>query len=226
MLGIYEGNSLSIALTLGFIEELLKLYNAPTIVKIKDKIAFTGGIDEAGNIEEVTKEIIENKTYNIFFSPVETFVIHRNDEPFALTRLAELKKEFPERKLEIVGVTTLDDLLNRRNLVDIRKQNPVVKVGKIAKKNALSFTFATLLIAVFIFSGLWDFDDNPAMLFNERNVLYVKNQNGKVLWTKEMVFDIKTETGNKIPFSQKIVDIDNDGINEILISMNCLIMKL
>ncbi len=47
--GIYEGNSLGIALTLSFLEQLLGFYNPAYIIKIKEQSAFTGGVTETGD---------------------------------------------------------------------------------------------------------------------------------------------------------------------------------
>jgi len=223
MQGIYSGNSLGIALTLGFIEELLKIYNAPTVVKIKEGIAFTGGMDCYGNITEVSSEIIEKKPECIFFSPIETFVVHKNDEPYSQKKLKELKNEFPGRNLEIISVSSLTDLLNRRNLVDIRKQNTFTRASNRARENVVSLMLGFVLLLVIILSGIWDLDDNPARLVNEGNILHVKNKNNKLLWTKEMVFELQTQHENIIPFSEKLVDINDDGINEIIICNELLI---
>ncbi|RPI75125.1 MAG: hypothetical protein EHM47_03480 [Ignavibacteriales bacterium] len=215
MQGIYTGNSLGIALTLGFIEELLKQYNAPTVVNIKDRIAFTGGMNQNGIIGEVTKGIIEKKTECVFFSPIETFVVHNNDEIHSLKKLQELNKEFPKRKLEIVGVASLKDLLNRRNLVDIRKQHPLQRINKAAQRNILSLILAVILIVFIYTSGLWDFDDNPAQFSNDGRSVYIENKNGKVLWTRGLATAV--HLGTLIPFSQKIIDINEDGSNEVIL---------
>ncbi|MDP2366117.1 MAG: hypothetical protein Q8M94_20390, partial [Ignavibacteria bacterium] len=44
-LGVYVGHSLGIALTLAFIEAILKHYNSPTVIRVNGAIAVTGGID-------------------------------------------------------------------------------------------------------------------------------------------------------------------------------------
>lgn len=48
--GFYEGNSLGIALTLSFLEQLLKFYNPAYIIKIKEHSAFTGGVNDKGEV--------------------------------------------------------------------------------------------------------------------------------------------------------------------------------
>ncbi|MBM3284089.1 hypothetical protein FJY90_07685 [Candidatus Gottesmanbacteria bacterium] len=119
--GFYVDNSLGIPLTIGIIEKLLELYNFAELVTIKSNIALTGGVDKDGNILPCSSEIIRRKVEIVFFSNCKTFIVPKEDELEAKTKADELKKEFPNRNLDIIGIETLSDLLNRRNLIDIRK---------------------------------------------------------------------------------------------------------
>ncbi len=219
-IGDYIGNSLGIALTISFIEELLSFYNAPTIVvSINYGIAFTGGNDAKGNISPVSKEIIEKKLETIFYSDINTFVIPEEDQLNAALKLKELQKDFPERKVKLIGVETFEDILNRRNLVDISKQKTIVRFYKFSKKNWASLILLLILAVVVVISGVLDLDSNPAVLDNEGYMIYVKNKNGKVLWSKKSDIDLINDfKKSEINLSQKIVDINNDGINEVILT--------
>ncbi len=50
-------------------------------------------------------------------------------------------------------------------------------------------------------------------------MLYIKNKNGKVLWSKKtiLIFLMISEK-IEIKTMQKIVDINNDGINEVVLT--------
>ncbi len=218
-IGEYVGSSLGIALTISFIEELLLFYNAPTVVNINEGIAFTGSNDGQGNIFPTSKEVIEKKVEIIFYSEINTFVLPEKDREYALNKLNELQKEFPKRKLEIISVVSLTDLLNRRNLVDIKKQKLIIRTYKFSKKNWVSLSLVFLLLFVIVISGLIDFDTNPAILENEGFMLHVKNKNEKVLWSKKISYDYSDESHKAaINISQKIVDINDDGINEVILT--------
>ncbi len=191
--GIYQGDSLGIALTLGFIEELLHLYNSPTMVQIKGGIAFTGGINRDGKVINTSKNIIEKKAENVFFSELTTFVVPRSEENFARSKADELNKEFPNKKLDIIGVENLNDILNRRNLVDIHKQKLIARSANYTKKHSISIILVIIILTMGLLYTYTEVDSNPSILFNSGNVLYVQNKLGKTLWSKRVLFSSNDE---------------------------------
>ena len=222
-LGVYVGKSLGIALTLAFIDAILKHYNSKTIVNINGCIAVTGGIDENTNIISTSRAIIETKVETVFFSDAQIFCVPKVDEMWAEEKLKELKKHFPKRNLRIIGLTDLDDLLDRRQIVDIRKQKFVVRSGKFVKKNWLSSVATVLLSILFAYLFVMDWDDNPASLTTDGNLLFVRNKNGNVLWTTKVGFSKDAITDQKLlGVFCRLYDIDFDGDNEILISNELL----
>lgn len=223
-LGVYVGNSLGIALTLAFIEGILKHYNSKTIVNINGCIAVTGGIDKDSKIISTSKTIIEIKVESVFYSDAQIFCVPKVDEMWAEEKLKELKEHFPQRNLRIIGLTNLDDLLDRRQIVDIRKQKLVVRTGKFVKKNWVSAVATVLLAILFAYLFVLDWDDNPASLTTDGNLLYVRNESGNVLWTKKVEFSKDAITDQKLlGVFCRLYDIDADGDNEVLISNGILL---
>lgn len=214
--GIIIGNSLGIVLSISFIQELLKYYTSSLIVNSKDNIALTGGLDDSGKIVSTSKEIIRIKTDIVFYSSIKIFCIPKVNEIDANERLFELKQQYPNRGLEIIGLTDLKDLLNRRNVVDVHKKNLIQIIATYIIKKWKSILLAIVLSIVFSFLFVLDFDDNPAMFEQDLQLLQVKNKNGKVLWSVVMNFYPLTGLDQSTT-SRKIVDIDNDGMNEVLI---------
>ncbi len=217
-LGVYIGSSLGIALTLAFIEAILKHYNSKTIVNIKGCIAVTGGIDKDSKIISTSKSIIETKVELVFFSDAEIFCVPKVDEIWAEDKLSQLSLKYPNRKLKIIGLTDLEDLLNRRNIVDIRKEKIIIRTGKFVRKNWISAVTTVLLAILFTFLFVMDFDDNPAMFHQEGKLLNVQNQNGKNLWSVRLNFYPGDGSNDRSNYSRKIIDINNDGVNEVLIA--------
>ncbi len=89
------------------------------------------------------------------------------DQFYASLKLKELQKEFPLRTIKLIGAETFDDILNLRNLVDIRKQKAAVRLYKFSRKNWASLALFLILAVVMVISGLVDFDTNPVILDNE-----------------------------------------------------------
>jgi hypothetical protein len=210
--GFYEGNSLGIALTLSFLEQILKFYNPAYIINIKEQSAFTGGVTEAGEVLCTSEEIIKRKVAAVFFSEINTFVFPKCEETYAYFALTQLKKSYPERKLKLIPVEEIKDVLNRRDVVDIKKQKLVVRSGKFVKKNKISFGLLTLffLLIFFYFSRL---DRNPVSVELKGNIELVLNKYGQIL----LQIPISDATNRAQINSQSFdfFDIDSDGVNEV-----------
>jgi hypothetical protein len=217
-LGSYVGSSLGTALTLAFIEELFSFYNANRVIKTEGSSAFSGSLDIDGSIVSVSNEIIAKKTEIIFFSGVQKFIIPEPDKKSALEKVNEFKSLYPLRKLEIIGVTDFEDLLNRRNIVSIERKSIVVRSKKLLKKQWFLISLILINLLLLYFSGLWDFDNNPASLENTGTLVKVLNKNGKVLWQEELGYDPSTISHSTLKLTnQFITDINEDGINEVLL---------
>ena len=222
--GLYRGNSLGAALTIAFIEELLSYYNSPVIIENNPGIALTGGLKQNGELIEISKEIIEQKVEHVFFSPAQIFIVPVSDKKSAEEKLKILNKDFPGRNLEIIGIETLDELLDSRRLVDISKQKIIVRAGKFAKKNWVSLSVVFILTAVISFFILRDIDTNPHSFRVDGAFLYAVNKNGKVLWEKKAVTSkSQIEDPLLLKGQVKIVDIDSDGRNELLTTIEELV---
>ena len=217
--GEYVGDSLGVTLTLAFIAELLKTYNAREQIKVSGAAAFTGSLNEKGAVGKVSGEIISRKTETVFFSEAEIFVLPKDDEKAATEKLSELKKRFPKRNLKIIPVETLDDILIRRDLIDIQKQNIILYSAKKAYTPKFAFTFAAAVV-LFVAALLYQkFDTNPAALTYSNGYLEVLNKIGDTLWTTQI--GAEKQLMNRFQFFHKyyfrIVDVNGDGINEVVL---------
>lgn len=230
--GFYEGNSLGIALTLSFLEQILKFYNPVYIINIKEQSAFTGGVTEVGEVLCTSEEIIKRKVATIFFSEINSFVFPKCEETYAYFALTQLKKNYPNRKLKLIPAEDINDVLNRRDIVDIKKQKLIVRSGKFVKKNWISALATVLLAVIFAYLFVMDFDDNPASVLADGNKVHIKNKKGKTLWSKDLIIPQNLIIlKDFIKRSIMIVDVNEDSKNEVLFignserSIKCLDYK-
>ncbi len=215
--GCYEGNSLGSALTITFLQQLMKFYNPVYSVKILPQTAFTGSLNSDGGIPGVGAEIIKQKTNAVFYSFAKSFVIPKEDENIAVQEYNRLKSLYPSRSLKIIPSENIDDILNRRDIVEINKRNPVVRFGRVIADNLAATAIFILLIAVMLFFFILDLDNNPASLSTDDSTIFIKNKNDKVLWTKKISFDKRKTTSERVISERvKIVDINSDGENEVI----------
>jgi hypothetical protein len=146
--------------------------------------------------------------------------VPKSEEAAAIEQLNELKQEYPNRDLKITGIEDINDLLNRRNIVKIKKQPVAVRTGKFIKKNWVSAAVAVLLTVILSFLFVLDFDDNPALINYKANTVSVLNKNKKILWNIEVEFPTQEVdlTPDIIKNYVQIMDIEGDGENEVLIT--------
>lgn len=216
----YEGYSFGLALTIAFIEELTKYYNLPYIVTTSVNTAITGGINSHGGIIPVNEEAIQAKVSTVFFSPIEYFVIPKKDEIAAENKLELLKKIYPDRNLELVPVKDLKDLLDRRNIVSIKKQTNFTRAYNGIKRNKLAAALSLTILLMLGFFWTREFDNNPFAYEETENQLILVNKNNKPLWSIKSKYNTTFKKYNPEAIESKfrIIDIDKDGHNEVLFS--------
>lgn len=217
--GYYEGDSLGAALTISFLEQLMKFYNPVFTLTIAKDVAFTGALTAKGESVSTGDKIIKQKVDAVFFSGIKTFVFPRSVETAAIEEYNLMKKQYPARSLKLVQVDDINDILNRRDIVEIKKMNPALRSAKFLGKNWLSAVIIILSLCFIIFVTVLDVDDNPSTLSADGTSLFVKNKNGKVLWTKSISFNPLIPVSEKaISRLAKLVDINGDGNNELIIT--------
>ena len=183
--GIYVGDSLGTALCLSFIEKLLEYYNAPYVIQSADHIAFTGGLEKDGTIIPVSGEIISKKTDICFYSNTNIFVLHPKDLLEAENRLNFLKSKYPSRNLQLLGVSKLQEILNRRDLIAINKINSLKRGAHFVLKQKTASLLFLLIILGMTLIYYYQYDDNPASFQYDGNNLAIINQSGRVLFKKD-----------------------------------------
>ncbi|MFZ1290841.1 MAG: hypothetical protein WAR79_12170 [Melioribacteraceae bacterium] len=223
-LGIYEGDSLGAVLTIGFIQELFKYYDLREVLDFENDIMITGSMNENGNIYEVGKKIIEAKSKIAFFSSAEKFLVPLKDFNSAQTKINELIKNYPNRNLELFPIKNINDILNRRDVVKIEKQNFIKWGSKKLLKNKLAVIFISLLIFGRLGYDYFNTDDNPYKIENYKGSYIIKNSKNEILWTKNAPYYDKIykilDSNYSYSLSRyaRIFNINDDGENEVLLT--------
>lgn len=215
--GFYVGDSLGVALTLAYINELFLYYNAPLTITAKEGSCFTGSLLQNGEIPSIGEENITKKIELVFYSGVKIFVLPKEDEPAADEKLRELKKEYPNRNLKLIAVTDIEDLLSRRNVVDIKKLSIVKRTGKTVVRNKAVAALLVLFLLLLSSFYFYVYDDNPYGYEATPNGFNIVNQGGKVLWTiKSTIGDQALMEPSQFALRIRVLDINNDKRNEVL----------
>ena len=157
----FEGFSLGLSVTIGFIQALFKYYNTELSLSLISNVTFTGGFDKNKKIRNLGSNIIRQKTETVFYSPYNYFALPDGDAQIAKETLTELKLLYPERKLKIINIQDFDDLINHRQIINIEKAKLTERTGKFILNNKVSLLLSLVLTAIIVSIGLYSYDDNP-----------------------------------------------------------------
>ncbi|UCE25298.1 MAG: hypothetical protein JSU74_04445, partial [Candidatus Zixiibacteriota bacterium] len=83
--------------------------------------AFTGSIDSEGNIPPVNEDTLQHKVERAFCSHVKYLVLPHGNLEAAQDHLAPLKQKYPRRRLTLVGVDRLEEIIHDHNIVRSEK---------------------------------------------------------------------------------------------------------
>lgn len=216
-LGIYSGNSFGVLLALLIKIEINKLLQPNIVYEISPATAFTGAVSPSGEVKPVGREIIARKVRAVFFSEAVNFVIPRGDEPAARAALVKLQKKWPDHSLEITAVKSVNDVLNRRDIVLISKRPVKERIKATARKHK----YAPLILIPFLvllgFLYAREFDTNPVSFDLDGTNLMIKNKFGSVLWSNTVHPNVEPEmTYDALKIKVRIFDTNGDGVNEVL----------
>ena len=144
----FEGFSLGLAITIGFIQALFKHYNTELSLSLNSNVTFTGGFDTNKKVKNLGGNIVRQKTETVFYSPYNYFALPDGDTAIAKEELTELNLLFPNKKLKIINIQDFDDLINHRQIINIAKAKLTERTGKFISNNKVS-----LLLSLYYYNN-------------------------------------------------------------------------
>lgn len=184
-------------------------------------IAVTGSIDKTGKILAVNDVSLRYKIDRAFFSPVKFLILPEENYPAAVKILKELEGRFPHRQLRLIGVESLSDAVDDRNIIRAEK----VCMGEYIVRKGARYTRATkvqvpiLAVLVYLLLAIvstrtfapWWFDKKPAFVERTTSGFMVLNSSRQEIWSKNFGVEIDTSISTTIC----IGDLNGDGKSEI-----------
>lgn len=208
---ILAGSSAGLALAcLGQIGLTMYKSNRKFQPRIYSDIAFTGAIDDNGNILPVAERSLRHKIEAAFFGKIKLVVVPAPQGKIAEKALANLRQEYPNRNLEILPLASIDDLDEHRTIVHYERRKLSSRISQFVKDYANTATYNMMAFIILAAAGFWfGIVKNPVPDRAEWRVKdlasIVYNKFGFRIWQAgrygEAVLD----------------DIDGDGKTEILV---------
>lgn len=216
----YVGDSFGLLLTLQFYLELCRISYPAINLTPAVNMSLTGGIDEGGRVIKIGKDLIKLKLEAAAFSDSEFIIIPREDHRELGFREIYSPGGYPERELKIIGVTGVEEIINRRDLIVIEKKPAVRRILEASVRHSRTFLLSVILVLLTVIFLSFRSDHNPAEVSFKNNVAQVKNAAGEILWSKilfepDLAFNLWGNAANQY---YRILDLNNDGKTEVLLS--------
>ena len=223
---LYSGQSLGLPLALLTISQKLMANLSRYSFAYKKEAAFSGKVDLNGQVLRLEPEALELKIKAAFYSGLRYLVIPLANLKEANIYLYKLLSIHPWRKLELIGVSRLDEVLKDKRLC-IRKTIPVLTWMAKKKKSSIKKLLVGLFIVSLVLAIVNVFSKNPTLHFwkirypvlleAHNSELFAFNQERQLLWLYHLPKPFDQQS-----LIQKIVDLNGDGNEEVLVCGNYL----
>jgi len=177
----FTGGSAGLAFTLLAKTALDNFTSTSAKTKIKNDVAFTGGVDGDGNITGVEDSGIPLKVAAAFYSPCRRFVLPEDNLKTASEELDSLSSRYPGREFELVPVKHFSEIYDNPLIIE-KLSKPALRLlasraGRWKKHlyTAAAVCFAAVMMAIFLPPRLerritwYEFDGETVTFFNKYN---------------------------------------------------------
>jgi len=222
----HTGSSANLAMAGAFFSEQMIVEEQQELFWINPGACVSGDLDKYGNVLPVNPDSLLQKVEAAFFSWCQIFIIPSAQLTEVTDYFRVLNEEFPNRKLPVVAVSHLSELFYDRRVTQFKKETTIVHTVKKAWRRRKSVgAIAVISILILVISSLiyGPVDRNPVGFKIIGDLVTTLNKNGRSL------SEIKIDKYNKVISNLNFpgintnpinfVDINNDGINEVLLSL-------
>jgi len=181
-------------------------------------VAFTGAIGEGGEIQPIAEESLTLKVDRAFRSPLTHLIVPEANRKAAESVAEALRKEYPPRRLYIVGIERTADVIADHNIFRPER----VCMGEFVVRKATRYSRSVkvqvpaLLLLAYLLVCLMEprawilFDWNPQYVKLTETGFVAMNVDSIPLWS------VQYQCESLDPRSTwKIGDLDGDGKNEV-----------
>ena len=223
-----SGSSLGLAAALlAWVTSRNRHYRAE-VVRIAASAAVTGGIRPDGAVTAVDSPTLAAKIRAAFFSPAERLFLPAANLTEAWPLLTALEQRYPQRRLLLQPLETLQQALQDRNLIVNRKPGaPARALAAVRRTRHKSFlagvatAAAVGLLLATVPALQWWRDRQPALAELSEEEIIFKNHAGKRLWSHKLGFTMPAGRRYINQAAMLLIDdLDGDSRREVLLSLN------
>ncbi|MCR4396028.1 MAG: hypothetical protein NUW07_04740 [Candidatus Saccharicenans sp.] len=219
---IYSGDSLGLPLAVLSLSQKLLVGERRFHFQYSQEAAFTGKVDMRGEVLRIAPEALELKVKAVFYSGLSYLVVPSANLKEARGYLYSLLARHPWRKLELIGIDSLKDILGNSRLCQKVKvplipylahtMAPLIRRGLPALVGVAAMVAVVVIISKNPSFLFWKIR-HPIMIELHNSSLFARNPDKQLLWVFTLRRPFRPDS-----LQQKFVDLDRDGEEEILVS--------
>lgn len=145
---IYKGKSFLLPASILFFCNFHNKESVKYSYRISSSAAFTGALDDNGDLIKLPHSILKAKVYTAFFSWIKCIIIPEENLREAKDEISRLNLKYPGRKLNVIGLKNAADIFNYPEI--IKKEKHTLKEAglKHFRKHYLRTTIAAAVILI------------------------------------------------------------------------------
>ncbi|MGQ9801953.1 MAG: hypothetical protein ACUVRL_09875 [Candidatus Saccharicenans sp.] len=219
---IYSGESLGLPLAVLALSQKLVASERRFHFQYSQEAAFTGKVDMRGEVLRISPEALELKVKAVFYSGLRYLVVPSANLKEARGFLYSVLARHPWRKLELIGVDSLKEILGDSRLCRKVKTPLVAHLARtmapLIRRGFLIFLGLGIIIASFAIISknpsyhFWKIR-HPVVIELHNSSLFARNPDKQLLWVFPLPRPFRPDS-----LQQKLRDLEGDGEEEILVS--------
>jgi hypothetical protein len=149
----YSGQSMGISTALAMTWLIQKDLNRDVRWELRPNLVCSGGIEADGRVKELPRSILHVKVAAAFFSPADALVLPAENAEEARVQVLRLQQRYPARRLDVFGVSSLDDCVAAPGIMRTVKRTVYDRTKEFAKRNLV--LLLALLVLVLAATGMY-----------------------------------------------------------------------
>ncbi len=179
--GIYKGASLGLGAAVISVCSYFNFVNSRKRYRISNAAAFTGEIDNQGNVLKVNGTSVKNKIEAAFFSWVKYCFVPQENFQEAVDAYEKLKSIYSEKEMTIFGIGNISEVFENNDVIKTEKLNLQEYSASVFNRHRIASIIALLIItasaAIFLANRFLPKDIKPLPnTINNMSLIYAPDR--------------------------------------------------